>query len=373
MSTSLPPALAQLDGFVAADPANNSLLTHAFDTALGLGHWDAAQRYLRGGLAQPADPMAWRLRAAHLLMAQHDWLAAKTALDALRSTPEAPNELLQCIDQDAALIAMHERVPEQAVQVLMPWVEAGPVPMPALQALWLRALHRTAQLDVAIQSVQAWRLDGVLAPEAAGVAALIALDANDLATSRQLADDALQALPRQTEALLVRGSIALGEQNPQAAEAALLAALHNSPNDGRTLSALAFTDMLKGELAQAIQRFHQALGAMPEHVGTWLGLGWASLLAGDLDAADRAFTHAVQLDHNFAESQGAAAVIKARRGDLEAAKRGIEVALRLDAQCLSAHYARAILEGKDQDGAYLRRVVARVRPGLWTGAGPNPQ
>lgn len=365
MSTPLAPALIQLDGFVAADPANSGLLAHAFDTALGLGSLEAAQRYLRGGLAQPADALAWRLREAHLRMAQRDWPAASAALSALRSTPDAPSELLQSIDQDAALIALHERQPGRAVQLLAPWIQAQAVPTLTLQALWLRALHRHGQLEMAVQTAQAWHLEGALAPEAAGVAALIALDANDLTASRQWADQALQALPRQTEALLVRGSLALGEQQPQAAEAALLLALHNSPHDGRVLSALAFTDMLKGELAQAIARFEQALAVMPEHVGTWQGLGWACLLTDDLDAAERAFAQSLQRDRNFADSHGAMAVIKARRGQREAARHDIDVALRLDAQSLSAHYAQAILEGKDQDGAYLRRLAQRLQPGLW--------
>ena len=99
---------------------------------------------------------------------------------------------------------------------------------------------------------------------------------------------------------------------------------------------------------------------MPEHIGTWHGLGWAALFMADLAAAQAAFEQALALDRNFGESYGGMAVVHARRGDRPAAEAAIEIALRLDRHCMSAHYARAVLEGRADDAAELRQLAARL-------------
>lgn len=360
MAASTEPSLAQLDRYLAADPANQGLLVRAFETALHGGELDAANRYLSAGEAGGTEALAWALRRAHLFMAGRNWQAARETLSQLRLTPEAPSELLAAIDQDLALIDLHLGEPELAADRLMPWIDSGARPTSTLQALWLRAMHRAARLDEGMRALARWQGAGWLEPEAAGVGALLALDADDLPRSDQLSQLALAKLPRQTEALIASGSVALGRRDANSARAALIGALTNQPADGRTLSTLAFADMLAGELHEARKRFEQALVAMPPHLGTWQGLGWCCLLLGDLDGADTAFEESLGRDRNFAEGHGGKAVVQARRGQSQAARHSIAVALKLDQNCMSARYAEAVLNGQDRDLDHLNALASQL-------------
>jgi Tfp pilus assembly protein PilF len=362
-STTIPAALAQLEGFLAQDPNNDSLRAEAFQTALNLGARERAEAHLQAGLASGINPLAWRLHQAHWLMAAHDWPAACDVLTALQREPGAPPELVACALQDQAQIALRQGDAELGLSLLkplMPDADSGPAPDQPLQALWLRLMHRTEKLDEAVELAKRWAKAGALGVDAAGVASLMALDAGDMALSQAWSEAAMAHQPNQMEALVARGSIALAEQAPQRTKELLKVALQQNPNDGRTLSAWAFAEMLGGELSQARQTFRLALENMPEHIGTWHGLGWAALMQDDLSAARAAFDQALALDRNFAESHGGLAVVLARGGDRAGAEASINVAMRLDRTCMSAHYAQAVLDGTAQDAQALQNLAARL-------------
>jgi Tfp pilus assembly protein PilF len=99
---------------------------------------------------------------------------------------------------------------------------------------------------------------------------------------------------------------------------------------------------------------------MPDHIGTWHGLGWTALFLHDLAGAQAAFQHALELDRNFGESHGGMAVVLARTGQRAAAEEAVEIALRLDRHGMAAHYARAVLDGQADDSAQLQRLAARL-------------
>lgn len=364
MTTShIPAALAQLEGFLAQDPDNDGLRAEAFQTALRLGERDRAQDHLRVGLSSGVNPLAWRLHQAHWLMAAHDWEAARKELSSLEVEAGAPAELVACAIQDQAQIALRQRDAEHGLSLLArvmpnPLTEA-PVD-PAMQVLWLRLMHHANKLDEAMAAARKWAQARALSVDAAGVASLMALDAEDAVLSRAWADAALAQQPRQMEALVARASIALAEQAPQKSKDLLTVALQLNPDDGRALSTWAFAEMLAGELSQARQTFSRALHNMPEHIGTWHGLGWAALMQDDLPAARAAFDQSLALDRNFAESHGGLASVLARSGDRGGAQAAIEIALRLDRTCLSAHYARAVLDGTANDAQALQKLALRL-------------
>lgn len=362
-STTIPAALAQLEGFLAQDPGNDSLRSEAFQTALRLGARERAQAHLEAGLASGHNPLGWRLHQAHWLMAAHDWAAARDVLVALQQTPDAPPELVTCALQDQAQIALRQGEAEQGLSLLAPLMPAGqdgPAPDASIQTLWLRLMHHAEKLDEGLTEAKRWAKGSALGVDAAGVASLMALDAGDMALSQAWSEAALAHQPNQMEALVARGSIALGEQAPQRTKELLTVALQQNPNDGRTLSAWAFAEMLGGELSQARQTFALALKNMPEHIGTWHGLGWAALMQDDLSAARAAFDQAMLLDRNFAESHGGLAVVLARSGDRAGAEASINVAMRLDRNCMSAHYAQAVLDGTAQDAQALQSLAVRL-------------
>lgn len=382
-----PAGLARLDrleAFLREDPSNPLLLADAFDVALGAGALDRAAFHLRHGLALAAQGLhdaagaglaAWRGREAHWLMASGRWAEARSALEALLETaaPAAPptRDENDAAAREASRLALaHDlayadlRLGDAAAGVarLAPWLadaaSSAAFP-PAVEATWLRLLHHTGAQAEALAWLAAREAAGLLAPSVAGVGSLIALDHADLALALRWAEAALAAGPP-PEALVTRATLALGERDPRLARRLLDAALAHNPGDGRTWSALGYTELLESNLAAARQAFDRAIASMPGHVGTWHGLGWASFASGDLDAARAAFEQALALDRNFAESHGALAAVAAQAGDAPAARTHAERALRLDRQCLSARYAQALLAGELRDQAAVVRLAERL-------------
>jgi tetratricopeptide (TPR) repeat protein len=240
--------------------------------------------------------------------------------------------------------------------------EAQGVLANSLQMVWLRALHRNNEQERAL----AWAIQAsaanVLTPGAAGVASLIALDEDDPMNAARWSLRALTegaASDRPMEALNVQASLALGRKDAKMAKEVSAAVLNLQPADGRSWSVIAFANMLEGAFELAEKNFQTALGYMPEHVGTWQGLGWLYIRQSRLDDACRVFEHCLELDRNFADSHGCMAIALALKGEREKAEAFTEVAFRLDRQCASAVYARSLLSGDFGGVAQLMAKIER--------------
>lgn len=357
--------LHQLESFLAQDAGNDTLRAEAFLQALRAGLIDRARVHLEAGIASSADPLAWGLRDAHWLIAGRRWADARARLRSLRGHADAPRSLIDCTLHDEAYVAMQQGEYAQGLALLEPLLNAG-TPIAPVQALALRLLHHADRLDEAMRLASTWAQQRALGPEATGVAALAALDFGDLPASKAWADAALAHDARHLEALVARASVALAEQAPRDAGRWLDTALQRAPEDGRARSALGFTRLLEGRLADAETEFRRALANMPGHIGTWHGLGWAALLQGALPQALVAFEEALALDRNFAESHGGLAVVHALQGERAKAEEAMRRATRLDAGCMSAAYAQALLDGSAQDPqavrALARELLSRPRP-----------
>jgi len=359
MNTTTDP-LALLEDYLEQDPRNDALRAEAFETALRIGRWQRAQVHLEAGLAASATALPWRLRQAHLLMAMHDWPASEQLLEELLASPDISSSLDLACRCDLALIALRTGRPDHGLERLAPCANGDEPAHPAVQALWLRLKHHADLVDEMLTDARGWEQAGQLDPEAAGVASLAALDAEDLAACDAWSRKALGSNPRQLEALVSQGSLALARQAANDATGWLDRALAVHPQDGRALTAMGFARMLAGQLNSARTAFEKALAAMPEHIGTWHGLGWTALFDNDLPSARAAFQKALDLDRNFGESHGGMAVVLARSGEREAAEAAIAVALRLDRLGLSAHYAQAVLDGQANDAQALQRLAMRL-------------
>jgi tetratricopeptide (TPR) repeat protein len=353
------PTLDQLERYLEIDPGNDTLRVAAFETALGGGQLDRAKAHLDMVFRDQAASPAWGLRRAHWLIASRDWTAARAQLQALRRLPDAPPSLIECAFHDEALIALLTGEFDRGIELLEP-LAAGPACPPALQALWLRLLHRVNRLDEAFAAAKLWNAQAAMTPEAKGVASLVALDSGDLLVSKRWSDAALAQLPKTLEAIVARASVSMGEQDPQRAARLLVPAAQQHPNDGRVRSAMAFTLLLQGQLEDAGREFLAAVALMPSHVGTWHGLGWCELLQRRYAAALDAFEKALALDRNFAETHGGLAVVHARMGQRNAAMQAIDRAARLNRHGFAAQYAQAVLDGKADDADAMRALAGSV-------------
>ncbi len=348
--------LDRLESYLRDDPANESLLAEAFAAALRCGAWDRAEFHVRHARALWPQSPAWALRETEGALARGELDAARQLLSGLQAWPGVPRDFSDAVLHNLAFIDFQQSRPAACVERLAPRMEAAATPTQAgdvqtpgaLDILWLRALHHAGDAGRAVQWARRREQVGMLAPEAAGVAGLAALDAEQVADAVRWSAQALgsEVEAPSLEALVTRSSLALAEADAGTARAFAEAALARQPADGRARSALAFAQLLAGDVAGAVVQFHAALREMPGHIGTWHGLGWAQIVAQDLPGARASFEHALELDRNFAESHGGVAVVFALMQDETSARAHIERAARLGGGSLAGRFAEAVLRGE---------------------------
>ena len=337
------------------DPQNFSLLTDAFDCALALGEFKTAQQYLERALGIEPRNVFLRHSQATLWIAEKRYAEAESLLSELIA--EGVNSAVVAFNLAYAQFRQHKY--DQARDLLRSLPGAPDAP-PDSFAMLLRCLHHLRAFDEAFALIEARLREKTLDVAAAGVASLMYLDANRLGEAKSLSEAALQSNPNHIEALVTRGSVALGERDVATARSLLARALAQNAQDGRVWSASAMTHLLEMNLDQALSEFKTAVSFMPNHIGTWHGMAWCNLMKKDLAAAQQNFEAAMALDRNFGETHGGLAVALALQGRREEAKLSIERALRLDPQSLSARYAEAVLSGEVADQEAFQRLARRV-------------
>jgi len=369
--------LERLEGFLRDDPSNNALLIDAFETALSCSEWERAQFHLKHGQSLPDEPLAWRLREGDFWLAQQRYDEALEVLEALAKAPAPPVGLAEVLLHNLAFIELRRGRYAECVNRLAPMLEgqggagqgAGdrpPVTNRALQQVWLRALHHDGQLDRAMDWARKAEQRSSLDVQAAGVASLIAVDSSDFATAQRWSTASLNEdspADHPVESLVTQASIALAARDAGRAIQFADAALKRQPADGRAWSMRGFAALLANDVGGALAAFLKAVAAMPQHIGTWHGLGWTQIVQKDFDAAHHSFNTALVLDRNFAESHGGLAVVLAMQSKRQAAAEHAELALRLDKANLSGRYAQALLSGEVKDASDVQRFARRLLGG----------
>lgn len=357
--------LLRLERYLQQDPSNVALLGEACDAAMATGATELALAHIAAAEDLDSDRAAWTFRRARVCLVQRKLPEAAQLLDDLLAVADEHPGLVH----DRAYVAFLEGDDVQARALLAPALEgpAGPEERAALQQLWLRATHRLGLVREGWAWAQEQRARGALAPEAQGVASLLAVDADDFLAARELADAALAGAAPPLEAVVARATVAMAERQWPQARRLLQRALQLREDDGRTWSMSAILHLQAGEFAQAQVHCERALQTMPEHVGTWHALGWARLLQRDVAAALQAFEGALARDRNFAESHGAVGLALLLLGRREEAERHLQLADRLDPRNVTAAYARAVLSGEAGDAQRVQSLAARLldRPGFF--------
>jgi Flp pilus assembly protein TadD len=108
---------------------------------------------------------------------------------------------------------------------------------------------------------------------------------------------------------------------------------------------------------------------LPDHIGTWHGLGWSQLIQRQMSSARNSFEMALALDRNFAESHGGLAVVLALENNAQGARESAERALRLDPANLSGRFAQAILQGEVSNPQAFESLARRLLSGQAAPAG----
>ena len=350
--------MARLESFVQSDPSNISLLAEAFDCALEIGAWESAQGYLTVALGLQPDDASLRHRQALLWIAEKRYDRAELLLTGLLTEgPRSPTILF-----NLAFVKFRQHDYAAARDVLQPLIGNPEAPAQTPSTL-LRCYHHLGEFDQATALIGQLQKMNALDVTSMGVASLMYFDANEVDKARGLSEATLKLDPHQTEALVARGTVALGERNVTGARKLLSHALDGNPNEGRVWSACAMASLLEGNYDRALTEYETAVSLLPNHIGTWHGKAWANIAKRDWAAAQKDFETALALDRNFSESHGGLAVVLAQQGRTEEAKASITRALKLDPQSLAARYAEAILSGVASDQVAFRRFAERILAG----------
>jgi tetratricopeptide (TPR) repeat protein len=160
------------------------------------------------------------------------------------------------------------------------------------------------------------------------------------------------------EGLSTQGVLLLGDDQVANALAAFDRVLALQAGNPRALLGKGLSLLASNEPRAAAGFIDRAAQIFGDHIGSWVAAGWTWFILGDLVASRARFEKALALDDAFAETQGGLACLDVVAGDLESGKRRTEIALRLDRNCLGGALAKSLLLAREGDAAAAERVRA---------------
>jgi tetratricopeptide (TPR) repeat protein len=350
--------VAQLQAFLATDPANATLACDLVDAQFSAADYRGADATIAMLPADAQNAAGIRFRHARcaLILGRYD-----EAVDVLAALIADGHDNV-ALWHDLAFAQLCVRKTADAAQTI-----AEAEKRFGMNSELAIVAARVALMDSDYERANAMLQRAMeLAPEhstAQGLVSLSLLDSGKTDEGYAAAKACLARFPDQHEALLVAGTAALWERDLDQADNYFQRALGRHPNSGRALSGYGQLLMLRNDLPAARDQLLHAVVTMPDHIGTWHALAWAQLLLGDIDAAATSYQHAYDLDRNFADSHGGLALIHALRGETDAAEQSVKRALRLNPQCATALYAKSLLlsdAGQSEEAnALLATLVAQ--------------
>lgn len=235
---------------------------------------EAEELLLKVVALKPADP-AHRLRLAQFYARTDQIDAAERCLrQAIKDLPADDTLKVSLVNFLAA-----RRSRAQAESELKGMIAAAPADSElkfALAKFYLGARDE-AHAEVVYREIIEQEKLGPAGLMARDQLALLRAQQNDFAVARTLVDQVLAVSPRDQEALLVRGDIALATQDPRSAIADLRAVLRDQPTAAGVLRTLARAHLAAGEPDIAEETMRHAFEANPTDQG--LQLDFVRLLA----------------------------------------------------------------------------------------------
>ncbi len=218
---------------------------------------------------QPSDK-AHRIRLAQFYTrVNHPDEAERVLRDAIKAMPEARDLKVALID-----FLVTQRSREAAATELAAMIAANPqdYELQFEQAKFDEQIQAYAQAEAVYrQIIAAAKLDGAGITARNRLAALKAQQ-NDLAGAQALAAEVLAVNPRNDDALILRGNLALALKDPKTAIADLRAALRDEPNTVGVMRSLARAHIANGEPVLAEEILRRALEANPKDLTLQLDL-----------------------------------------------------------------------------------------------------
>lgn len=335
-----------------ADPVNLSLLRDCVGSAIESRYFDEAVIVATEGLVQfPNDEaILFGLASAHI--GRGDFQGAVGGLAYLHAL--YPDNL--AIGQNLALCKYSVGDFAGARDYLEPLYACGEKTVGVLRLL-ISSCHHLGLLDRAVKFADDNKETGRSDSALAGVYSLVYLDADRAIDALKFSTYSLRADPLCIDAITTAATLRLSEGHVDSADRMFSAILNRKSDVGRAWIGLGSIALLKRDYEDAKTKIGKGVELMPLHLGSWHLLGWTHLAANEIDAAERVFQHAMDINRNFAENHGALATIAALRGNAVQAQEMIDVALRLDPACLSAQFAQSLLAARSGREELARDII----------------
>jgi tetratricopeptide (TPR) repeat protein len=360
--TSMQERLTRLLGYREQDPQNFPLLVDIAALQLALGQGAQARQSAQQAIALGEDKPQGHALLGLVAARDNDFAAAVPALErALQLGDDAP----AVIYHHAYALAMLERYSEARDSAARAAQLADQYPF--APALYIRVLHHLGEIETAIAFAESLQASGISAPRVNGMLSTLYMDDEQFDKARSAVAAALAENDDDTDAQTTAGLLALGDLNSEHAQAAFQRVLATQPGHGRALLGQGLGQLLGGDIEAATASLEQTVQAtnMRGHLGTWQTLAWCYILKRDHDNAERVLKHALEIDHNFAETHGALAVVAMMRGNIDSATREIKRANGLDNDNFSGKFAQSLIEtvggNKAQAASLIDQILTQAK------------
>jgi tetratricopeptide (TPR) repeat protein len=347
----LPKAQALLEESIAKNPATVDLrFVLAQVYAQENRPADVEAQLLKIVELKPADK-ANRIRLAQFyLQTKQDDAAEATLRKAIKDLPNERDLKLSLVQ-----FLAERRSHDAAEQELKGMIAAAPTDSELKFALakFYQEIGAPAKAEAVYEQViAAERLDpsGLTARDRL---AALRLQQNDPDGALQLANEVLNASPRDDDALLIRGTIALARKDPRSAISDLRAVLRDQPNAVGVLRSLARAHIANGEPAIAEETMRHAVDANPKNPVLQLEFAELLMQLGKADQAQAIVAQLVKDKPDSVEALDAQYRIAVATKDLATAKTAADaiVALRPKAAVGYMYQGMVAEESKNLDEA----------------------
>lgn len=291
-----------LRDYLSRVPTSVDLRSVLLSQLLATGDRAGAEAQLRTLIEQRPAALRYRQQLARLLLEEGRKDDAQAALEKAVDVIHSDDARLMLVG-----FVTHQRSEQQGEQLIKKYIDADPANVQmrfGLAEMLVAAGKSDDALKVYAQIVS--RDEKAPSAGAARVAmARIYLAQGRDADARSLTAAVLKANPVDTDALLIRGELALKSNQPAAAISDLRAVLHSQPRAVEVQELLARAFMANGEPALAEQSLRAALESDPRSARVRIELAEFLDKAQRPDEAIRLFEAAVRVDSDDATSRQA--------------------------------------------------------------------
>jgi len=195
--------------------------------------------------------------------------------------------------------------------------------------------------------------------------AAMRIQQSDLPSAEKLIDEVLAKSPRDNDALVMRGNMALVKNDPKTAIADLRSVLRDQPNSVAIMRSLARAHLLNGEPALAEETMRRAVDADPKDPAARLDLAQLLIQMGKPAQAGPVVSELVKQQPNNIQALDAQFKTAVASNDLVVAKSAADAMVALQPTTgMGYHYQGAVAEAENhpEDALHLYSKALELQP-----------